>query len=111
MAHTPPKDPLKDKIFTNINEEKAEHGKHPNSLKNLKPYSKGMSGNTIGRPFKYQLLKEKLQELGNEITNDYYDEPLGTRKEQLLKTIWNKAIKGDIQFTKILIYLGVFDDE
>ena len=111
MAHTPPKDPLKDKIFTNINEEKAEHGKHPNSLKNLKKWEKGESGNTIGRPFKYQLLKEKLQELGNEITNDYYDKPLGTRKEQLLKTIWNKAIKGDIQFTKILIYLGVFDDD
>ena len=111
MAHTPSDDPLKDKIFTNIIEEKAEHGKHPNSLKNLKKWEKGQSGNPIGRPLKYQKLKEKLQELGNEITNDYYDKPMGTRKEQLLKTIWRYAIRGDIQFVKILLWLGIFDDE
>ena len=100
----------KQEIFTNNNEADHEHGKHPNSLKNLKKWDKGMSGNPIGRPFKYQKLKELLMELGKEITLDYYEKPMGTRQEQLLKTIWNKAIKGDIQFTKILIYLGVFDD-
>ena len=111
MAHAPSDDPLKDKIFTNINEEKAEHGQHPNSLKNLKKWEKGKSGNPIGRPLKYQKLKEALQKLGNEITNDYYDKPLGTRKEQLLKRIWELAIRGDIQMVKILLYLGIFDDE
>ena len=107
-------DPLSDKnkeIFTNNNEDEYEHGQHPNSLKNLKKWEKGESGNAVGRPFKYQLLKEKLQELGDEITNDFYDKPLGSRKLQLLQTIWKKAIKGDIQFVKILIYLGVYDNE
>ena len=30
-------------------EKKHEHGKHPNSIKNLKPYETGQSGNPGGR--------------------------------------------------------------
>ena len=110
------KDPIKqrdvDEIFTTNTEDEYEHGKHPNSLKNLQKWEKGQgTPNAIGRPFKYQLLKDKLQELGDEITKDYRGESKGTRKEQLLKTIWEKAIGGNLQFAKILIYLGVYDNE
>ena len=37
-----------------------EHGKHPNSIKNLKPYKKGETGNPGGRPTKYAKLKKAL---------------------------------------------------
>ena len=36
----------------NENKEKYEPGKHPNSLANLIPISKGVSGNPNGRPKK-----------------------------------------------------------
>ena len=39
---------------------KAEHGKHPNSLANLKLYKKGESSNPGGRTTKYQKLGEAL---------------------------------------------------
>ena len=99
------------KSSLSINEDDHEHGKHPNSLKNLKKWEKGETGNPIGRPLKYAKIKQELMALGKEITNDYYGKPLGTRKEQVLKKLWAKAIKGDIQFIKILIFLGVFDGD
>ena len=111
MAHEDPLGKNKAEIFTNNNEEKEAHGKHPNSLKNLKKWEKGQSGNPIGRPLKYQKLKQELQKLGNEETLDYYDKPQGKRKEQLLNKMWAMAIKGDIQMIKVLLWLGVFDDE
>ena len=41
--------------------EKHEHGKHPNSLANLKPFEKGISGNPAGRSSKFiQFKKAKL---------------------------------------------------
>ena len=110
MAHAPSDDPLKDKIFTNINEEKAEHGQHPNSLKNLKPYPKGVSGNVMGRPLKYENLRKVLAELGDQETFDYYNKSQGTRREQVMHTIWKKAIKGDMKFIQLLAWLGALDD-
>ena len=109
MAHTPSDDPLKDKIFTNINEEKAEHGKHPNSLKNLTPYPKGVSGNLGGRRPSYTKLKEELSRLGDEITTDYYDEPQGTRRQQVLQRIWKDAIGGDMKKIQLLAWLGCLE--
>ena len=112
MARKDPIDKDMKEIFTSSTEDSHEHGKHPNSLKNLQKWEKGQpSPNPIGRPFKYQLLKEKLNELGNEITYNYDEDPIGTRKEQLLKSIWAKAINGSIQHAKILIYLGVYDED
>ena len=111
MAHTPSdKDKFKESSL-NITEDEYSHGKHPNSLKNLQKWEKGKgSPNTIGRPFKYSKIKKELIELGKEITLGYKDEPLGTRKEQVLKKMWDKAIRGDIQFVKILIFLGALDE-
>ena len=110
MAHTPSnKDKYKESSL-NINEGEHEHGKHPNSLKNLQKWEKGKSPNPIGRPFKYAKIKHELIAIGKEITKDYHGTEQGTRKEQVLKKIWDRASRGDIQFVKILIYLGVFDE-
>ena len=98
------------KSSLSITEDDHEHGKHPNSLKNLKKWEKGETGNPIGRPFKYAKIKQELMEIGKEITLDYHDKPQGTRKEQVLRKLWDKAIRGDIQFVKILIFLGAFDE-
>ena len=110
MAHTPSnKDKYKESSL-NIKEDEHEHGKHPNSLKNLQKWEKGKSPNPIGRPFKYAKIKQELMEVGKEITKDYHGKEQGTLKSQVLRKIWEKARKGDIQFVKILIYLGVFDE-
>ena len=42
MAHDDPLGKNKAEIFTNNNEEKEAHGKHPNSLKNLKKWEKDL---------------------------------------------------------------------
>ena len=110
MAHTPPNEDKFKESSLNINEGEHEHGKHPNSLKNLQKWEKGKSPNPIGRPFKYAKIKQELMEVGKEITKDYHGKEQGTLKSQVLRKIWEKARKGDIQFVKILIYLGVFDE-
>ena len=110
MAHTRKDKNKFIKSSLNITEEDHPHGKHPNSLKNLQKWEKGETGNPIGRPFKYSKIKKELIALGKEMTKGYRDEPLGTRKEQALKKIWDRAIRGDIQFVKILIFLGAFDE-
>ena len=52
-----------------------------------------------------------LKEVGNEMVLDYYGKELGTRKELVLKTLWDKAIKGNnIKYVQLLIWLGVLND-
>ena len=111
MAHTPSNDDDKEKTSLNSNEDEHEHGKHPNSLKNLKPYTKGISGNLGGSRSKYDRLKAELSRLGDEITNDYYDKPQGTRRQQVLLRIWEDAVKGDMKKIQLLAWLGCLSDE
>jgi hypothetical protein len=42
---------------------KYPRGKHPNSLKNLRPFKKGEHGNPHGRPKKEQSITEAVREL------------------------------------------------
>ena len=85
-------------------------GEHPNSLKNLKPFPKGVSGNPLGKPHKYQKLSDSLNKLGGDQVCDWYDEPKGyTYREGVLKKIWEKANNGDIKFIQLLAYLGCLD--
>ena len=111
MAQTPIYDDDNDKTSLNNNEDEHEHGKHPNSLKNLKPYPRGVSGNLGGSAPKYKKLKEELSRLGDEITTDYYDKPQGTRKQQVMLRIWQDAIKGDMKKIQLLAWLGCLSEE
>ena len=110
MAHTPSNDDEKEKISSNIKDEEYSPGTHPNSLKNLKPFPKGVSGNVMGRPLKYENLRKVLAELGNQETFDYYNKSQGARREQVMHTIWKKAIKGDMKFIQLLAWLGALDE-
>ena len=58
-------------------EEKTyDHGKHPNSIANLRPYKKGESGNPGGRTVKYAKLRKALNKWKNiEMDYDYWDIP------------------------------------
>ena len=111
MAHTPTYDDELDKSPLNNNEDEYEHGKHPNSLKNLKPYTKGVSGNLGGRRPSYTKLKEELSRLGDEITTDYHDKPQGTRRQQVLQRIWKDAIGGDMKKIQLLARLGCLETD
>ena len=92
-----------------------EHGKHPNSIKNLKPYKKGETGNPGGRPTKYAKLKKALDKWGNEeCAYDFWDVPptsANTMKDQVHWRIWHKAIHGDNKCIEILARLGCLDDD
>ena len=96
--------------ISDINESKYGRGEHPNSLRNLRPFPKGVSGNQLGRPFKYQNFSRVLNKYGDEQVLDFYDEPKGfTVREGALKKIWEKANNGDIKFIHLLAYLGCLD--
>ena len=87
-------------------------GQHPNSLKAIKnhQYPKGFSGNILGRKPNYEQLKQQLIKLGEEETFDYNDKSKGTRKEQVLRRIWDDAIKyGDMRKIQLLAFLGCLD--
>ena len=87
-------------------------GQHPNSIKAIKnhQYPKGFSGNILGRKPNYEQLKQQLIKLGEEETFDYNDKSKGTRKEQVLRRIWDDAIKyGDMRKIQLLAFLGCLD--
>ena len=94
--------------------EKHAHGKHPNSLANLKPYEKGVSGNPGGRAEKFRELSKALAKWKNvEMTYDFWDVPpedCKTLKDQVHWRIWHKAIHGDNKCIEILAELGCLDD-
>ena len=89
-------------------------GKHPNSLANLKPYERGVSGNPGGRPEKFAKLKKALDEWADrEVVYDFWDVPpesTRTMKEQVHWRIWHKARQGDNKCIELLARLGCLDD-
>ena len=90
-------------------------GKHPNSLANLKPYERGVSGNPGGRPEKFAKLKKALDEWADkEVKYDFWDSPpeeAVTMKEQVLWRIWDKARHGDNKCIELLARLGCLDEK
>ena len=99
---------------SSLTAEEYEHGKHPSSLKNLRPFKKGESGNPGGRTKKYAKLKKALDRWGKEsIGYDFWDIPPDeaiTLKDQVLYKIWDKARHGNVRCMEILAQLGCLDD-
>tara|TARA_Y100000588_G_scaffold279197_1_gene296013 strand:+ start:1225 stop:1560 length:336 start_codon:yes stop_codon:yes gene_type:complete len=88
-----------------------EHGKHPNSLANLKPFPKGVSGNPMGRKHRFENLAKELKLYADERVTDYYGEDMGyTNREGVLQMIWNRALKGEIKYVQMLAWLGCLDE-
>ena len=110
-THTPDIEEVKDNT-TNSKETDTTYaqGTHPHSQANLRPWKPKQSGNPLGRP-SHTKLRNMLKEIGDEMVLDYHGKPKGTRKELVLKTVWDKAIKGkNIKYIQLLIWLGVLDD-
>jgi len=103
---------VNDENISAFNDSEYARGEHPNSLKNLKPFPKGVSGNPLGKPHKYKKLADRLNKIGDAEVYDFYGEkPKGyTYREGVLNIIWEKAKSGDIKFIQLLAYLGCLDD-
>ena len=87
-------------------------GNHPNSLSNLKPFPKGVSGNPLGRPHRFEKLAATLNKMADEEVVNHYGESRGyTRREGVLDTIWKKAMAGEIKYVQMLAWLGCLDGE
>ena len=100
----------KEENITAFSDSEYTRGEHPNSLKNLKPFPKGVSGNPLGKPHKFQKLAERLNKIGDEQAIDFMDRPKGfTNREGVYKKVWIKANQGDIKFIQLLTYLGCLD--
>ena len=99
-----------DENFSAFSDSDYVRGEHPNSLKNLKPFPKGVSGNPLGKPHKYKKLADRLNSIGAEEVYDWLNKPMGhTYREGVLKKIWEKANQGDFKFVQLLAYLGCLD--
>ena len=96
---------------SSLTAEKHEHGKNPNSLANLQPFEKGVSGNPGGRNVKYAKLKNALMQYADQKSNTYdWSWNNLTFKERVLIGIWEKAGKGDTKMIEILAQLGCLDE-
>ena len=89
-------------------------GTNPNSLKNLKPYKKGQSGNPSGRPKAFIQLTKDLRKIGDEeVYFENIDDIINgtdasskTKRELVLRAIWSNAIDGDFKAIELLERLG-----
>lgn len=105
--------------------ESSERGKNPNSLNNLKPFQKGISGNPTGKPANKNF-KKALNLIGDRINKEpkeidpITDFDIGmdkytphwdkrTYREKVLDRIWEEAINGDIKFIEYLRKYGCLD--
>ncbi len=108
---------IENESISDIKESEYSRGEHPNSLKNLKPFPKGTSGNPLGKPHKYTKLAESLSKLGSKQisiekwTGSKYERIKmdKTNKDVVLERIWSEARAGNIKYVQLLAYLGCLD--
>ena len=108
------KDENSTKSREDVEEPQAEWGKHPNSLKNLNPYPKGVSGNTMGSVKKFERLAMALDKIGDECDKEAYppSHRTMTLRERVLRKIWADAIRfGDLKKIQLLAHLGCLDQD
>ena len=85
-------------------------GKHPNSLANLKPFPKGVSGNPSGRPSKFEGLKKALNTIGDEDYDEFdTDYSIRSKRDTVLQNIWKMAILSDMRAIYLLAELGCLE--
>ena len=88
-------------------------GMHPNSLKALKKnyFPKGVSGNAMGRPMKFDHMAQALNELGDEMAKPYFCDGKEDKSKRrvVLERCWDRAMRGEIAFIKMLAFLGCLD--
>ena len=83
-------------------------GLHPNSIKNLKKFEKGQSGNPLGSGIKYNKLAKALKSKADYVAPDI-DLSDKTNKEKVIDTIWSEAKEGNIKYVELLARLGCLD--
>jgi len=95
-----------------VTEKLDGRGKHPNSVANLDPFEKGVSGNPDGRPRKYLKLKKALDRIGTAKKDGWDVLSVSTEayKEEVLERIWYEASNGSIGHIRMLAELGCLDD-
>ena len=81
-------------------------GKPPNSLANLKPFEKGISGNPSGRAVKFKGLKQALEPYGDRLSNAWGRKDW-TKKEVVLEKIWCMAEDASVPHLTILANMGL----
>ena len=96
-----------------------ERGKHPSSLKNLKKWKSGQSGNPGGRPTRFGKLVNSLIKYADRKDkkyvfdaneNDYvFVENKLTYREEVLEVIWKQARMGSLKHIELLTKLGCMD--
>ena len=90
-------------------------GMHPNSLKALKKhyFPKGVSPNPMGRPMKWDAMARALNEIGDELAKPYHSGQGNemTKRRVVLEKCWDRAMRGEIAFIKMLAFLGCLDNK
>tara|TARA_Y100000593_G_C4257082_1_gene310179 strand:- start:30 stop:389 length:360 start_codon:yes stop_codon:yes gene_type:complete len=92
---------------------------HPNSLKNLKKFEKGQSGNPLGSGIKYQKLAKVLKSKADYVTPKplTWEEKIvkaeeqdpRTNRDKVIDRIWYEAKTGNIKYVELLARLGCLD--
>ena len=100
----------KSDVVTGNSERRYGRGNNPNSRSNLRPWPKGFSGNPLGRPLKNSTLIKELNGIGDEEVVDFDGKGQGySKREDVLKKIWQKAQRCDIKYVQLLGGLGCLD--
>ena len=87
---------------------------NPNSIANLKPWEKGVSGNPAGRPPMNKKFIQALKAYGQSTWRDKllpHEDNGKTYNQLVIEKIWNRAKGGDLKFILLLYSLDALQPE